>query len=47
MTFIENKKVKDVAKILGIKPNLVSQHKFTVLQLIIQEAKRLRKDYGE
>ena len=45
--FIEKKEVKEVAKILNIPPNRVSQHKHTVCKLIIQEAKRLREEYGE
>ena len=45
--FIENKEVKDVARILKIPSNRVSQHKHTVCKLIIQEAKRLREEYGE
>ena len=45
--FIENKEVKDVAKVLKIPSNRVSQHKHTVCKLIIQEAKRLREEYGE
>ena len=45
--FIEDKDVKDVAKILKIPSNRVSQHKHSVCKLIIQEAKRLREEYGE
>ena len=45
--FIENREVKEVAKNLKIPPNRVSQHKHTVCKLIIQEAKRLREEYGE
>ncbi len=47
LTFIEGKQVKDVAKLLGISANLVSQHKFSVQQLIVKEANRLRNEYGE
>ena len=45
--FIEDKDVKDVAKILKIPSNRVSQHKHSVCKLIIQEAKKLREEYGE
>ena len=45
--FIEDRDVKDVAKMLKIPSNRVSQHKHTVCKLIIQEAKRLRQEYGE
>jgi RNA polymerase sigma-70 factor (ECF subfamily) len=45
--FLEGKAVKDVAAELGIKPNLVSQHKHKVYTLIVQEAEALRKQYGE
>jgi RNA polymerase sigma-70 factor (ECF subfamily) len=45
--FLEGLQVKDVAEEMGISPNLVSQHKHKVLNLIVDTAKNFRKLLGD
>jgi RNA polymerase sigma factor (sigma-70 family) len=45
--FLEGAQVKDVAREMGISPNLVSQHKHKVMNLIIDTAKNIRNLLGD
>ncbi len=45
--YLQNTPVKTVAEELYISPNLVSQHKHKVYNMIVETAQELRKKYGE
>lgn len=47
LIFLRKKKVAKVAEELGISPNLASQHKHKVYSLILEEAEKIREEYGE
>ncbi len=45
LTYLDNMKVGDIARKMGINPNLVSQNKHKIKQLVIEEAKRLKEHF--
>lgn len=46
-TFVKNEAVADVAEDLDMDANLVYQHRHKVHQVIVEEARKIRKEYGE
>ncbi|OGV34966.1 MAG: hypothetical protein A2020_13385 [Lentisphaerae bacterium GWF2_45_14] len=45
--FIEGQAVGETADKMGISPNLVSQHKYKVMSIVIDSAKKMRRLLGE
>jgi RNA polymerase sigma-70 factor (ECF subfamily) len=45
--YLNEKPIKDVAREMKIPPNLVSQHKFKVMKIIAETAKKLIGEHGK
>lgn len=45
--YLNEKSVKDVAKEMKISPNLISQHKFKVMKIITETAKKIIGEHGK
>jgi RNA polymerase sigma factor (sigma-70 family) len=45
--FINEKPVKEIAREMKMSPNLISQHKFKVLKIITETAKKIIGEYGK